>query len=145
MVEQQAHAVWRGGLKEGSGSFRSGSLSGKYSFSSRFEDGIGSSPEELIGAAHASCFSMALSLFLGAQGHIPDTIETTATVYLDPQRLVIARIELETEGEVRGLSDSAFQACAEQAKKNCPVSKALSGVEILLKSAKLKHMSVERA
>jgi osmotically inducible protein OsmC len=102
-------------------------------------------PEELIGAAHASCFSMALSLFLGGHGHTPDTIETTATVYLDPQRLVIARIELETEAEVRSLSDSVFQECAEQAKKNCPVSKALSGVEILLKSAKLKHMSVERA
>ncbi|MEP7227780.1 MAG: OsmC family peroxiredoxin [Gemmatimonadales bacterium] len=77
MIEQQGHAVWRGGLKEGSGSFSAGSLAGKYSFSSRFEGGAGSSPEELIGAAHASCFSMALSLFLGGHGHTPDTIETT--------------------------------------------------------------------
>ena len=145
MIEQRAHAVWRGGLKAGSGSFRSVSLSDKYSFSSRFEGGIGSSPEELIGAALASCFSMALALFLEGHGHTPDTIETTATVYLDPQRLLIARIELETEAEVHGLSGSAFQACAEQAKKNCPVSKALSGVEIVLKSARLKHMAVKGA
>ena len=69
MIEQQGHAVWRGGLKDGSGSFSAGSLAGKYSFSSRFEGGAGSSPEELIGAAHASCFSMALSLFLGGHGH----------------------------------------------------------------------------
>jgi lipoyl-dependent peroxiredoxin len=145
MIEQQGHAVWRGGLKEGSGSFSAGSLAGKYSFSSRFEGGAGSSPEELIGAAHASCFSMALALFLGGHGHTPDTIETTATVYLDPQRLLIARIELETEAEVRGLSDSGFQECAKQAKNNCPVSKALSGVQVLLKSAKLKHVAVEHA
>jgi osmotically inducible protein OsmC len=145
MIEQQAHAVWRGALKEGSGSFSSGSLSDRYSFSSRFEGGIGSSPEELIGAALASCFSMALALFLGGHGHTPVTIETTATVYLDPKRLVIARIELETEADVPALSDSAFQKIAVQAKKNCPVSKALAGVEILLKSAKLTPVAAERA
>jgi osmotically inducible protein OsmC len=145
MIEQQGHAVWRGGLKEGSGSFSAGSLAGKYSFSSRFEGGAGSSPDELIGAAHASCFSMALSLFLGEHGYTPEAIETMSTVHLDPQQLAITRIELETEAEVPGLSESAFQELAEQAKKKCPVSKALSGVEILLKSAKLKHAAVDRA
>jgi lipoyl-dependent peroxiredoxin len=145
MIEQRAHAVWRGGLKEGSGSFRAGSLVGDYSFSSRFGGGTGSNPEELIAAAHASCFSMALSLFLGEHGHIPAAIETTSTVHLDPQQLAITRIELETEAEVPGLSESAFQELAEQAKKNCPVSKALAGVEILLKSAKLVPVAVEQA
>jgi lipoyl-dependent peroxiredoxin len=141
MIEQQGHAVWRGGLKDGSGSFSAGSLAGKYSFSSRFEGGQGNTPEELIGAAHASCFSMALSLFLEKHAHKSDAIETTATIYLDPQQLAITRIELETEAEVPGLSESAFQEIAELAKRNCPVSKALAGVEIVLKSAKLTPMA----
>lgn len=145
MIEQRAHAVWRGGLKQGSGSFRAGALAGKYSFSSRFEGGAGSSPEELIGAAQASCFSMALSLFLGERGYTPEIIETRSTVYLDAQQLAISRIELETEAEVPGVSESAFQELAEQARKNCPVSKALSGVHIVLKSAKLTSLSAERA
>lgn len=145
MIEQRAQAVWRGGVKDGSGSFRAGSLAGKYSFSSRFEGGTGSSPEELIGAAHASCFSMALSLFLGEHGHIPVAIATSSTVYLDPQQLAITEIELETEAEVPGLSEIAFRELAEQAKKNCPVSKALAGVEILLKSAKLTRVAAEIA
>jgi osmotically inducible protein OsmC len=145
MIEQRAHAAWRGGLKDGSGSFHAGSLTGNYSFSSRFEGGTGSSPEALIGAAHAGCFSMALALFLGEQGYTAEAVETTATVRLDPQRLAITRIELETEAEVPGLSESAFPELAEQARKNCPVSKALAGVEIVLKSAKLAPVSVERA
>ncbi|MGH7527148.1 MAG: OsmC family protein [Gemmatimonadales bacterium] len=145
MIKQRAQAVWRGGLKEGSGSFRAGTVAGKYSFASRFEGGAGSTPEELIGAAHASCFSMALSLFLGEHGHTPDAIQTTATVHLDPQQLAITRIELETEAEVPGLSETEFQEVAEQARKNCPVSKALVAVEILLKSAKLTPMAAQRA
>jgi lipoyl-dependent peroxiredoxin len=145
MIEQRAHAVWRGGLKDGSGSFRAGSLAGSYSFSSRFEGGTGSSPEELISAAHASCFSMAVSLFLGEHGYTPHAIETTSTVHLDPERLAISRIELETEAEVPGLSETTFQEIAEQAKRNCPVSKALAGVDIRLKSAKLTPVAAERA
>jgi lipoyl-dependent peroxiredoxin len=145
MIEKLAHAAWRGGLKDGSGSFHAGSLTGNYSFSSRFEGGTGSAPEELIGAAHASCFSMALALFLGEYGYTPDAVETTATVHLDPQRLAITRIELETEAEVPGLSESAFPKLAEQARNNCPVSKALAGVEIVLQSARLKPLVVERA
>lgn len=145
MIKKQAQAVWKGGLKTGAGSFRSGTIEGKYSFASRFEGGAGSTPEELIGAAHAACFSMALSLFLEQKGHAPDAIRTTATVYLDPQQLAITRIELETEGEVPGLAESDFPGLAEQAKANCPVSKALTGVEIVLKSAKLARVAAGRA
>ena len=145
MITQRAQAHWQGGLKDGAGSFRAGSVAGQYSYSSRFERGSGSTPEELIGAAHASCFSMALALVLGEHGLSPVAIDTTATVYLDPDRLAIRRIELETEAEVPDVLDSVFQSCAETAKENCPVSKALSGVEILLKSSKLTEVPVERA
>ncbi|MEP7226625.1 MAG: OsmC family protein [Gemmatimonadales bacterium] len=145
MIKQKAQAVWRGGLKNGSGSFRSGTIEGEYSFASRFEGGKGSTPEGLIGAAHAGCFSMALSLFLGEQGHTPEAIRTTATVELDPKQLAITRIELETEAEVPGLDEAAFREIAEQAKKNCPVSKALGGVQIVLKSAKLSSLAADRA
>ena len=145
MITQRAQVHWQGGLKDGAGSFRAGSVAGRYSYSSRFEGGSGSTPEELIGAAHASCFSMALALVLGEHGLSPEAIDTTATVYLDPARLAIRRIELETEAEVPGVSDSVFQSCADTAKENCPVSKALSGVEILLKSSKLTEVPVERA
>ena len=141
MIEKKAQAVWKGGLKKGAGSFRSGTIEGNYTFASRFEGGEGSTPEELIGAAHAACFSMALSLFLEQEGHAPEAIRTTATVQLDPQQLAITRIDLETEAEVPGLEESAFPAIAEQAKKNCPVSKALAGVQIALKSAKLTRLT----
>ncbi len=97
MITQRAQAHWQGGLKDGAGSFRAGSVAGRYSYSSRFEGGSGSTPEELIGAAHAGCFSMALALVLGEHGLTPVTIDTTATVYLDPDRLAIRRIELETK------------------------------------------------
>ena len=143
MIKQQAGAVWRGGLKDGRGSFRAGTIKGEYSFASRFEGGEGSTPEELIGAAHAACFSMALSLFLGERGHAAETISTTATVHLDPAQLAITRIELETEAEVPGLAETDFREIADQAKKNCPVSKALGSVQIDLKSAKLTPVTAE--
>lgn len=145
MIKQEAQAVWHGGLKDGRGSFRSGTIEGEYSFASRFEGGKGSSPEGLIGAAHAGCFSMALSLFLGEHGHTAEAIRTTATVELDPQQLAITRIELETEAEVAGLDEAGFREIAEQAKKNCPVSKALDGVQIVLKSTKLASVPAGRA
>jgi osmotically inducible protein OsmC len=145
MITQKAQAVWRGGLKQGTGSFRSGTIEGQYSFASRFEGGAGSTPEELIAAAHASCFSMALSLFLEQAGKRPDTIRTTATVQLDPEKLAITRIDLDTEAEVPGLSESEFQKLADQAKQNCPVSKALAGVDIAIKSAKLAKPAGARA
>ena len=138
MIEQQAKAEWKGGLKRGEGRVQAGSIEAPYSFASRFEGGEESTPEELIGAAHAGCFSMALSLMLGEEGHEPESIRTTATVALDPERLAIARIELETEGEVPGLDADGFRRIAEKAKENCPVSKALSAVPIDLKSVRLK-------
>ena len=144
MIEQRASARWQGSLKDGVGAFHAGTLAGDYSFSSRFEGGRGSTPEELIGAAHASCFSMALSLFLGQQGHTPVAIDTTARVHLDPEKLAIVRIELDTEAEVTGMSDAEFRECAEQAKAGCPVSKALAGVEIVLASARLRQPVMER-
>jgi osmotically inducible protein OsmC len=145
MIRQQAQAVWKGGLKAGSGTFRSGAVEGGYSFASRFEGGAGSTPEGLIGAAHAGCFSMALSLFLGEMGRTPEAIRTTATVLLDPKQLAISRIELETEGEVPGMNETEFREAAEKAKQNCPVSKALAGVEIVLQSAKLARVAATRA
>lgn len=143
MINKYAEAVWHGGLKDGSGSFRFGATEGVYSFSSRFEGGEGSTPEELIGAASAGCFSMALSLFLGERGYKPAAIRTSATVQLDPSQLAITRIDLETEAEVPGLDQAEFQRMAEQAKKECPVSKALSSVEIVLKSAQLAPVAAE--
>lgn len=144
MIEQQAHAVWRGGLKKGTGTFESGTIDGQYSFASRFEGGKGSTPEELIGAAQAACFSMALSLFLEERGHTPDAIRTSATVSLDPSQLAITRIELETEANVDGVDEAEFREIAEEAKKNCPVSKALAGVQIVLKSAALSSVAAHR-
>ena len=144
MIKQQAQAVWRGGLKDGSGSFSSGTIEGNYSFASRFEGGKGSTPEELIGAAQASCFSMALSLVLGERGNPPESIRTTATVTLNPKQLAITQIELETEGDVAGIDEGEFRQAAEQAKENCPVSKALAGVQLLLKSATLTSVGANR-
>ncbi len=144
MIKQQAQAVWHGRIKDGSGTFQSGSIEGEYSFSSRFEGGEGSTPEQLIGAAHASCFSMALSLFLTEQGHTPEAIRTVATVNLDPEQLAITRIDLETEADVSGLNEAKFRELAEKAKANCPVSKALGAVQIVLKSAGLSRAPADR-
>jgi lipoyl-dependent peroxiredoxin len=132
-------AVWKGDLRTGSGTFTAGdSISGGYTFKSRFEDGPGSNPEQLIGAAHASCFSMALANALAESGHPADSIQTEATVTL---RFVdgaptITKIALVTVGEVPGLEEAAFVAQAEAAKAGCPVSKALSAVpEITLEAS----------
>jgi lipoyl-dependent peroxiredoxin len=114
----------------------SGAYEGPYSFRSRFEDGAGTNPEELIGAAHAGCFSMALSAALSGEGHEPKRIDTNARVHLDKvgEGFAITRIELETEAEVPGIDGDAFQKFADGAKANCPVSKALAGAEISLKA-----------
>jgi lipoyl-dependent peroxiredoxin len=144
MIKQHAEAVWNGGLKDGRGSFRFGTIEGQYSFASRFEGGQGNTPEELIGAASASCFSMALSLFLGERGYSPEAIRTTATVQLDPDQLAITRIDLETEADVSRLDEAEFKKIAEEAKKNCPVSKALGAVQIVLKAARLNPVTAHR-
>ena len=124
-------AEWKGDLPSGSGTFTAGdTISGEYSFKSRFEDGPGANPEQLIAAAHASCFSMALSNILAKGGHPADSVQTNATVTL---RIVdgapsITKIELVTTGRVPGLTDAEFQESAAAAKAGCPVSKALASV-----------------
>jgi osmotically inducible protein OsmC len=138
MPARNATAVWNGSLKEGGGTVKlgSGAFEGKYSFVSRFESGSGTNPEELIAAAHAGCFSMALSGALGKAGFSPARIQTTATVHLEKvgDAFAITRIDLDCEAAVPGISDSAFQEQAGGAKANCPVSRALKAVEITLKA-----------
>jgi len=136
MPIRNAKARWEGGLQDGRGSLAlgSGAFEGQYSFGSRFEEGSGTNPEELIGAAHAACFSMALSAVLGRAGYEPRSIDTQARVHLDREgeAFSITAIELSTEGSVPGLSEEEFQRNADDAKRNCPVSRALGGVDIKL-------------
>lgn len=137
MVTRTARAQWIGNVPEGEGSIAlgSGAFEGPYGFRSRMGDGQGgSNPEELLGAAHAACFSMALSLGLTQEGHPPDSVRTQARVHLDEREdgYVISLIELHTDAQVPGIGDTRFQALARDAKLNCPVSRALAGVEIRL-------------
>ena len=129
-MKRQASAVWTGGLKDGNGkiSTDSGVLSDtQYSFSTRFEDGIGTNPEELIAAAHAGCFSMALSGQLGQAGLTADSIKTTATVRLEKTDagFAITSVHLEVRAKVPGADQQAFETAANNAKAGCPVSKVL--------------------
>ena len=137
MTTRTSSAEWKGTLKEGAGTMKvgSGAYEGPYTWASRFESGQGTNPEELIGAAHAGCFSMALSSRLSKAGFTPTSIHTTATVHLNEGTINL--IELDTEAVVPGLSDQVFQEKAADAKQNCPVSKALAATEIKL-TAKLK-------
>lgn len=141
MATRNGSAEWRGDLKDGGGELTVGDgvFSGSYSFSSRFEEGQGTNPEELIAAAHAACFSMALSNDLAAAGNTPESVMTTAKVSLGTTDggPAITRIELVTEGRVPGLDADGFAAAAEAAKQNCPVSKALAGVGEIVVSATL--------
>jgi osmotically inducible protein OsmC len=136
---RHAEAQWNGSVKEGHGHIKveTGALDSAYSFRSRFEGGGETNPEELLGAAHAGCFSMALSAALSRAGHPPKTIETKAAVHLNPVEggWAINKIELDTTGEVPGIDAAAFEKFASEAKAGCPVSKALAGVEIHLKAA----------
>jgi len=130
-------AKWQGGLKDGKGaiSTKSGALSEyPYGFASRFEGKPGTNPEELIGAAHAGCFSMALAAGLGRSGFTPTRVATTAKVHLEKvgEGFKITRIELDNESAVPGIDDATFQEHARKAKEGCPVSQALGGVEITL-------------
>ncbi len=138
MPVRQARAVWEGGLKDGHGTVAlgSGAFEGRYSFGSRFEEAGGTNPEELIGAAHAGCFSMALSAGLGRAGFQPQRVATAAKVHLEKvgEGFKITRIELDCEAAVPGIDDAAFQEAARKAKEGCPVSQALGGVEITLQA-----------
>jgi len=136
MVVRSADAVWEGGLKDGKGrmKFGGGAFDGNYTWSSRFENGLGTNPEELLGAAHAGCFSMALSSGLGKAGFTPVSIHTKAQVMLDSVegKSRITRIQLDTEASVPGISSDQFQQIALATKETCPVSVALSNVPVTL-------------
>ena len=141
MPTRTASAVWNGSLTEGNGTMRmgSGAYEGPYSFQSRFEEGEGTNPEELIAAAHAGCFSMALSGELGERGHDVQSVETDATVHLDKvaDGFAIKRIDLRTRVNAPGVDDSTFKKAAEAAKKGCPVSQALGAVDSIELDAEL--------
>jgi osmotically inducible protein OsmC len=136
MAVRTSAAQWHGRVQDGRGSVSlgSGAFEGPYSFWSRFEEEAGTNPEELLGAAHASCFSMALSLLLTKAGFTPSQIETRARVHIDPvdEGYAITRIELATQAQVPGLDQTDFAVFAQSAKRDCPVSKALAGVDITL-------------
>lgn len=136
MAARTAQAVWTGNLTEGKGriTVQSGTLDAPYDFRARTADGKGTNPEELIGAAHAGCFTMQLSALLGNAGFTAERLRTTAKVHLEKEGagFAIPKIELELEGKVPGMSAADFQKHAETAKTGCPVSKALAGTQITL-------------
>ena len=138
MAVRVASAEWKGNLPKGSGTLESetGAVKGSYSFASRFEEGAGTNPEELIAAAHAGCFSMAFANGLAKAGFEADSIRTTAKVYLEkgPEGFGISRIELDCIGKVPGIDEAGFQEQAKGAKVGCPVSRALSATPIVLKA-----------
>jgi len=138
MAVSNASAVWNGTLKEGTGTMKLGSESNEFAFTfaSRFEDGKETNPEELIGAAHAGCFSMFLSAVLTGDDFLPTRISTSATVHLGDGP-AITTIELETEAAIPNIDDAKFQEYVTNAKENCPVSKALAGVAEIKVNAKL--------
>ncbi|HEV2834626.1 MAG TPA: OsmC family protein [Pyrinomonadaceae bacterium] len=141
MPTRTAEAEWKGNLAEGSGNLKvgSGAFEGPYTFKSRFEEGeAATNPEELLGAAHAGCFTMALTAQLSRQQITATRIHTEAKVKLEKvgEAFSITRIDLETEAEVPGVDDATFQQYANDAKQNCPLSKALAATEIHL-TAKL--------
>ncbi len=141
MPTSKASAVWEGGLKGGKGEFKgnSGMISGAYTFATRFESAKGTNPEELVGAAHAACYSMALSAGLEAAGKKPTRVSTTAEVTLSmdggPH---ITKIKLTTRGVVPGLDQAGFMAAAEEAKKGCPISKLFANNAAIELDAKLE-------
>ena len=130
MITRRADARWEGDLKQGKGHIKlgSGAFEGPYSFGTRFENAPGTNPEELLGAAHAGCFTMALSHMLAGAGHVPTRVETTATVHLDKvgDGFSITGIDLNTVGRVPGLSADEFQKWAENSRANCILSRALA-------------------
>jgi lipoyl-dependent peroxiredoxin len=148
MPIRQSSAIWNGNLKEGKGTIKlgSGAFEGQYSFGTRFESGKGTNPEELIAAAHAGCFSMALSAGLGKAGITPDSIQTTAKVNLEKQGegFAITRIDLVCDAKIPDIEPAVFKKHAEDAKANCPVSKALAGTKISLDARLLQPAGAER-
>jgi osmotically inducible protein OsmC len=142
MIKRKSNAVWRGDLKSGQGdvALGSGAFEGQYSFTSRFEEGKGTNPEELIAAAHAGCFSMALSADLSGAGYTVDEVKTEAVISMDKVDggFKIISSKLITKAKVPGISEAEFMKFAEGAKKNCPVSKALGAIELQLDATLVK-------
>ena len=138
MATSTASATWSGNLKDGKGSMKTGSgaFEVPFSFATRFEGKPGTNPEELIGAAHAGCFSMAFSHGASQAGHVPKRVQTSAKVYLEKVEsgFAITRIQLAMEADIPGITEADFRRLAEEAKKGCPVSKALAGVKIELEA-----------
>ena len=136
MPGRTSQAVWKGDLQGGSGTVKlgSGAYNGPYSYKSRFEDGAGTNPEELLGAAHAGCFTMALAAALSRQGFKVNNVDTTATVHLEKgdAGFAISSIDLVTKGDVEGIDEAKFKEAAEAAKSGCIVSKALSAVPMTI-------------
>jgi len=138
MATRQATAKWNGTLKEGNGVMKYGEIEGPFTYASRFEEGKGTNPEELVGAAHAGCFSMFLSALVSGDNFKPTRITTTASVHLgNDDGPKIVRIDLDCEAEIPGLDDGKFQEYAQAAKQKCPISRLFAGTEIYL-TAKLK-------
>ncbi|MDG4648120.1 OsmC family protein [Roseibacterium sp. SDUM158017] len=138
-MKKHGNAVWQGDLKTGTGevSTQSGAMDAvPYGFNKRFADEPGTNPEELIGAAHASCFAMALSMILGQEGLTPERLEATSTVSLEEKDggFAITKAHLDLTARIPGADDDTFRRCAEAAKENCPVSKVLAGAEITLEA-----------
>ena len=141
MTARNGSAEWHGDVQSGSGKVTVGDgvFEGAYSYQSRFEEGEGTNPEQLIAAAHAACFTMALSNILSGAGHPPESVRTNARVQLRniDGAPTLTRIDLETEGDVPGVDGQEFQRYAEDAKENCPVSRALAGIPEIVLSARL--------
>jgi osmotically inducible protein OsmC len=141
MAVRNGSAEWRGDLQSGAGTVNVGDgvFEGQYSFASRFEEGTGTNPEQLIAAAHAACFSMALANILSEAGHAPESVETKANIQLRnvDGAPTLTRVDLETEGRVPGIDQAQFQEYADQAKQGCPVSRALAGIPEIALSATL--------
>jgi osmotically inducible protein OsmC len=134
MAVRKANAVWEGTLKEGSGTMKFADYEGPFTFASRFEEGEGTNPEELVGAAQAGCYSMFLSAQLTTAGYPPKSVQTTATVHLgrDDSGPLITKIELDVTAEVPDIDEDTFMELAEKSKKGCPISRALAATDIAL-------------
>ncbi len=128
MKKHVAYAVWNGSIKEGNGTLTTNSKvldKQQYSFKSRFENGTGTNPDELLAASHAGCFAMALSLILGQSGFTPDSLDVKAEVTMDPEKLELTGSHLTLQAKIPNIDQAKFLECANAAKANCPISKAL--------------------
>jgi len=134
MAIRKANARWNGTLKDGKGTMNFSDYSGPYTFASRFEEGKGTNPEELVGAAHAGCYSMFLSALISGKGMVPESVETTATVHLgrDETGPLVTTIELDCQVRCQGLSQELFDELAREAKAKCPISRLVAAADIKL-------------